>query len=129
MLKKKLGIEAIESDWPNEGEEVDNFFKISPKLTIPEGCEKIGFGAFCDCWELKKIEIPEGVESIGSSAFWNCCKLKKVVIPKSVESIGEEAFCRCSNATIILRKPEKDFKYIGLDAFYRVKDVKEEIRY
>ena len=105
MLKKKLGVEGIEKDWLNEGKEVDNFFKISPKLTIPEGCEKIGFGAFCDCWELKKIEIPEGVESI-----------------------GEEAFCRCSNATIILRKPEKDFKYIGSEVFYRVKDVKEEVR-
>ena len=64
---------------------------------------------------------------IGSWAFYDYSWLKIVVIPESVEWIGDCAFNKCKNATIILKKPEKDFKKIGWSAFYNVKDVKEKI--
>ena len=151
MLKKKLGIEAIERDWyVGEGLAI-NFYKIPSTLIIPEkvrwigdftfcNCERlkkveilgsideIGYSAFSNCPELGQIEIPESVKDIESLAFWNCRKLGKVVIPESCEKIGRSAFENCTGATIILNKHNRAFKGFGFDAFLGVRDVKEETR-
>lgn len=104
MLKKRLGIEAFERDWCWNNRLV-NYFKVSLTLIIPESVGKIGLDAFC------------------------CCrKLKKVVIPKSVKRIEDNAFWGCDKATIILKKPRCEFKFIGECAFKLCKDVKEKIR-
>ena len=105
MLMKKLGVEAIETDWPSDDKKLTNYFKIPPKLNIPEDCKRVGICVFNECWWLKKVEIPEGVDEIDDCAFWDC-----------------------KNATIILKKSSKDFVRIGVRAFYCVKDVKEEVR-
>jgi len=89
MLKKRLGVEGIEKDWWSN-ENLINYFKIPSPLIIPDGCEKIGRYAFCNCW-----------------------KLKKVIIPKSVKIIGDCAFYHCHTATIILKKPKRKFRYFG----------------
>ena len=104
MLKKKLGINAIERDW-NWTRELTCRFKISSTLIIPDDCKRIG-----------------------CAAFYCCRKLKKVVIPKSVEWIDYDAFWECDNAVIILKKHKKDFKRIGNCALRGVRDVKEEVR-
>lgn len=103
MLRKKLGIEAIEINWINRFGSIKNYFKIPSTLVIPKGCEKVGRYAFC------------------------CCDmLEKVVIPESVEEISGEAFCHCYKATIILQKPRNKFKYIAVSAFHQLNYVKEE---
>ena len=98
MLKKKLGIEAIEKNWKHIF--ISYYYKIPPTLIIPEGCKRIGVEAFKNCW-------------------W----LKKVVIPESVEIIGNHAFYECISATIILKKSKRKFKGIGWSAFYYCKSV------
>ena len=100
MLKKRLGVEAIERDGCKR-----TCFKISSTLIIPEECVRIGW-----------------------SSFWRCERLKKVIIPESVKRIGFVAFSDCRNATIILKKRREDFEFLGSDAFNGCKDVKEEIR-
>lgn len=127
MLRKKLGIEAIERDW-NVISKSYHYFKITYTLIIPEGCEKVGNHAFEDYVWLEKIKIPKSVKEIGCCAFDKCKKLEKVVIPESVDWIRWSAFSHCWRATIILRKPESEFKEIGRWAFNGVRDVKEEIR-
>lgn len=104
MLKKKLGINAIENDW-GWNRELTRCFKIPSSLVIPVGCVRVGMSAFYGCW-----------------------RLREVVIPKSVEWIGDDAFWACRKAEVILKKHEKDFKHIGIDAFKFCKDVKEEVR-
>ena len=42
--------------------------------------------------------------------------------------IGGEAFRGCWSATIILKKPKKNFEKIGYKAFDSCKDVKEKVR-
>ena len=129
MLKKKLGPEAVERDWSWYIKSLKDYFKIPSTLIIPEGCRWIGGYTFEYCWWLKKVEIPGSVKNIGGCAFRCCEKLGKVVIPESVERIGYCAFYYCSNATIILRKPRSEYKFIGrYRVFDDVKDVKEEIR-
>lgn len=125
MLKKKLGIEFIESErrYPCR-----YYYKIPSTLIIPEGCVKVGAKAFWCCRELKRVVISGSVVEIGKWAFRGCDKLEKVVIPGSVKEIMEEAFEYCWSATIILKKPKSKFKYIGPFAFNECKDVKEETR-
>lgn len=99
VLKKKLGIEAIEGNWRKV-----SYFKIPSTLIIPEG-----------------------VVRIGECSFWNCFELKKVVIPKSVEYIKGYSFTGCFGTTVVLKKPKSEFKEIILNAFWGCKHVKEEV--
>lgn len=92
MLKKRLGIEAIEKNWRYIF--MSDYYKIPSKLSIPEGCKMVGY-----------------------SAFYGCRELKRVVIPESVERIEGDAFFECESATIILKKPKSKFKEIGWHAF------------
>ena len=151
MLKKRLGIEAIEINWNTKIDYIYDYFKIPTSLIIPDGCKRIGNSAFecckslreviipksvkwidgnafSNCKKLEKVIISEGVEEIWHHAFDSCDKLKKVVIPKSVERIGYKAFCHCRRATIILKKPLKKFKFIGSCALLGCRDVEEETR-
>jgi len=148
MLKKRLGAECIESE---RCYQYRYYYKIPTTLIIPESVEWIGIKAFWCCRELKRVVIPgnvksigkwafrgcnnlkevvipEGCKSIGDYAFYKCKELKKVIISKSVERIGDMAFGYCYNSEITLRKSKSEFGFIGIDAFYNVKDVKEEIR-
>ena len=93
------------------------------EIALPEGLERIGNGAFEDCYNLKKIEIPSTVREIGSYAFaWNkaltevtipdgvtelryniffdCTSLERVVLPASVVEIQDEAFENCEALTL-----------------------------
>lgn len=134
MLKKRLGINAIERDWYWEvnGSFIGNitgFFKIPSTLIIPESCRSIGVNAFWGYEKLGKVVISDGVKEIRDCAFAGCRKLRgEVVIPESVEKIGGSAFNVCGKATVILKKRKKDFKEIGRSAFHGCIDVKEEIR-
>lgn len=125
MLKKKLGIEGIERRL------VRYYYKIPSTLVIPEGCKRIGSGAFSGCKELEKVEISEGVKSIGTCSFQGCRNLKKVIIPGSVEEIGNYAFYGCDSADVLIMTSERKFKTLGrlaLNDCLTVSYVKEEIR-
>ena len=125
MLKKRIGIEAIERDW---GWFITARFKIPSTFVITEGCTRIGCYAFSGCRELRNVVIPGSMKFIETGAFCGCYKLEEVIIPESVEAIGYYAFEKCKRAAIILRKSKSEFRFIGLFAFDGCKDVKEKIR-
>lgn len=140
MLKKRLGIEAIERDWENFLGNLIYCYKISSTLIIPEGCRVIGERSFENCVRLKEVKIPESVKEIGDfafegcyeleevvipesvvkiryGAFWNCLELKKVVISEGIKEIGDYAFRYCEK----LEKVEipKSVEEVGISAFWR----------
>lgn len=127
MLKKRLGINAIEKSWFVGGRLATNF-KIPSTLNIPEGCESIGLNVFYGCWRLREVIIPDSVKVIGIGAFWDCWKLREVIVPGNVDEIGAAAFKGCKRAIIILKKPRYQFINIGERAFDGCRHVKEEIR-
>ena len=45
--------------------------------------------------ELKCIEIPDSVTFIGYAAFGECENLKRVILPKYLKTISSRAFCGC----------------------------------
>ena len=127
MLKKKLGIEAIERNWNFFGTTIVGYYKIPLTLIIPKGCEKIGEAVFRHCWRLKKVIIPENVEVIENFAFSHC--MRATIILEKPESefkkIGYASFSGCYNATIILKKHKKNFKSIFNNSFADCKVVKK----
>lgn len=136
MLKKKLGLEAIEVDrsWnsvPVRTIALRLLYKIPSTLIIPKDCDRIGKSAFCNCKGLEKVVISEGVKSIGVCAFQGCWYLKEVIIPGSVEEIGDYAFYGCESADVVIMTSERKFKYLGrlaLNDCFTVSYVKEETR-
>ena len=95
MLKKKLGIEAIEVNWSVRHNCLIDYFKIPSTLIIPEGCDHIGDYAFWSYNELKEVIIPKSVVEIGYKAFFECRELEEVEILGSVRAIGKSSFERC----------------------------------
>ncbi|WP_196811520.1 leucine-rich repeat domain-containing protein [Butyrivibrio sp. VCD2006] len=61
-------------------------------VAIPKNVKSIGGEAFAYCWDLCKAEgtvvsLEEGLESIGGGAFYDTPELKSITIPYSVTSI------------------------------------------
>ena len=52
--------------------------KAGSAVTIPEGVEVLGYGAFHSCVALKEISIPLSVTEISSHAFFGCKSIEKV---------------------------------------------------
>lgn len=63
-------------------------------ITIPEGVEVIGDGAFGECERLTDVVLPSSVTSIGSGSFYKCYVLDSLDL-SSVTSIGDYAFYDC----------------------------------
>lgn len=52
---------------------------------IPEGVKAIGYKAFMECLDLKKVVFPDSLERIEPFAFFGCTNLTEVVLPDTVE--------------------------------------------
>ena len=114
MLKKKLGVEAIELNWYRKlrkmkyTDRISDFYKIPTTLIIPDGCKKVGAVAFHCCWRLKKVIIPESVERIEEQAFYYCSNAT-IILKKSVRDIIIEqlAFNYCSKVSSKVKRSEE----------------------
>ncbi len=70
-------------------------------LTIENGVEVIGEGAFEACFNLKSIHIPGSVKIIDAYTFHGCKGLSNLTIDEGVESIYSDAFRLCINLTSV----------------------------
>eukprot|EP00980_Cylindrotheca_fusiformis_P012028 scaffold2850_cov119-Cylindrotheca_fusiformis.AAC.1 len=65
-------------------------------LSLKEGLERIGEGAFHGCRCLtKKVDIPSTVKDVGDKAFLDCAGMTTLVLHEGLERIGKGAFGRC----------------------------------
>ncbi len=64
-------------------------------VEIKNGVTSIGYHAFSNCRNLKKLTVSESVTSIRQNAFEYCSSLESVTIPASVTSIERNAFDEC----------------------------------
>ena len=65
-------------------------------LTLPSTLEKIDWGAFSDCTNLKNIDSLNNVKTIEGSAFDGCSSLETLEILSDSVSINAGAFAHCS---------------------------------
>ena len=52
---------------------------VITSITLPDSIERIGYAAFNDCTNLKKVHIGNGIRSVGEFAFFNCEKIQYTI--------------------------------------------------
>ena len=65
-------------------------------VTIPDGIDEIGKGAFADCKSLSVVNHSEGLVTIGDYAFMGCSELFSMSFCTTVTYIGDSAFEGCT---------------------------------
>ena len=91
---KKIGDRAF------SGNSIGKYNSIKD-VTISNGVEIIGEGAFSRCFLLESLTIPGSVKNISYGAFSGCLELKTLEIEKGVGKIEEEAFEDCKTLSEI----------------------------
>lgn len=69
------------------------------EVTLENGLQTIGNGAFADCIRLGKCEIASNanIQAIGKDAFYNCRTLSSFSIPIGLRALGDSCFEGCTN--------------------------------
>lgn len=100
------------SRWTEIGEESNNdFYKVidnvlysadgktliivprgKSNVTIAEGTEKLGDGAFNRCYNILSVEIPDSIETIGALCFGRDSQIKSYIIGSNVKNVANMAF-------------------------------------
>jgi len=76
--------------------------KMQGTLHLPSTVKKIGFDAFQETG-FSHIRLPEGLEIVEDYAFYNCINLlDTLVIPSSVTQIRTGAFANCRQLTAVI---------------------------
>lgn len=79
-------------------------FAANPNITeviLPDTVIEIGYGAFADCTALQKITLPNSVVTVGDSAFNHCVNLQSVTIGSGLRTLGSGAFADCDSLTSV----------------------------
>lgn len=74
------------------------------EVILPEGIECIGFRAFANCNELKRINFPETLNVIKDRAFMNCHSLTEAILPETLAELGDLAFYDAGIKQLVLPK-------------------------
>lgn len=86
------------------------------KVTLPETLKKIQYAAFRNCSSLSEISLPQSIESIEGGCFEGCSSLGELVLPEKIKCINQETFLYCTNLKI--DKLPDSIESIGWTAFY-----------
>ena len=80
-------------------------------VDLPGNITEIGFGAFQNCSELKRLVIGDGINVIPSQCFYQCPSLSEVYLPGSVTEIRSRAFDFCDDLVICTPSQGYAFQY------------------
>ena len=94
-----------------DGTQVIAYWGENSEVTIPEGVQSIGGGAFLHCSSLTSLTLPSSLQSIGNYAFYDCTSLTSLTLPSSLQSIGGGAFTGCTSLRSVICN--KFYKVIG----------------
>jgi hypothetical protein len=91
-------------------------------ITLYEGLEKIGAGAFDRTGLTGTLALPSTMESVGDYAFRDCTGLTGFVLNDGLKAIGNGAFYNCENMTGNLKLPVS-ITAIGNYTFYYCRNL------
>ena len=82
------------------------------EFSIPEGTVSVGYRAFCEAQNLRKINLPGSLKQIGEQAFASCTGLAEITYEEDtvLETIGQAAFSSCLGLTEISLPPVKEIR-------------------
>ena len=86
------------------------------QITIPEGVEKIGYGAFYHCDNLSQVDIPDGVKEIEANAFANTPWLDEKLKNAAYVIVGDGILLGYSSGDSVINIPA-GVKQIGAEVF------------
>lgn len=99
------------------------------EVILPEGMECIGFRAFANCNELKRINFPETLNAIKDRAFMNCHSLTEAILPETLAELGDLAFYDAGIKQLVL---PKEAASTGVSVFSGIKikaiDIPEKFK-
>ena len=95
-IPAKVPVQGVDYSVVGIGDEAFLGCKELESVTLPDGLQTIGAGAFAESG-LTSLSIPQGITRIENSLFRGCTSLISTEIPSSVGSIGEYAFYDCSS--------------------------------
>lgn len=119
-LKKIASVTIPENVKSIENEAFKNFKNLK-ELTLKNGIENIGEGAF-EGTQISSISIPSSIKEIEAKTFKDCWYLKKINFSNGIERIGENAFEGAGITSIIFPNSLKD---VYANAFYYCDNLKE----
>lgn len=119
-LKKIASVTIPENVKSIENEAFKNFKNLK-ELTLKNGVENIGEGAF-EGTQISSISIPSSIKEIKAKTFKDCWYLKKIDFSNGIEKIGKNAFEGAGVTTIIFPNSLKD---VYANAFYYCDNLKE----
>ena len=90
-------------------------------VTLCEGIEAVGAGAFAFCSDLTRVHLPESLRRIEDGAFARCTALPAIAIPAGVKFVGEAAFLGCDALFSGLLDPSVTSDY-NISASYDLRD-------
>lgn len=79
------------------GKELVSYSGTDFVVTVPDGVEVIGKGAFAANANITEVILPDSVIEIGYGAFADCTALQKITLPNAVTVVGDSAFNHCTN--------------------------------
>lgn len=89
---------------------------------VPEGIEKIGYGAFGLCKNLRSVNIPGSVKAIYPEAFRYCTGLEEIVLHEGLRSIMRDALSHTALKRLVIPATVTD---IWEDAIVDLDDLAE----
>lgn len=84
-------------------------------VVLSKNCKDIPYSCFNGCSKLSEVSIPEGVESIGRGAFGYTPALETITFPSTLIRIYQEAFHHSGLKTINWPQSLKDGAYMQME--------------
>lgn len=88
---------SVGGDFNVNGKELVGYTGADMVVTVPDGIEVIGRGAFASNPNITEVKLPDTVIEIGYGAFADCTALQKITLPNAVTTVGDSAFNHCVN--------------------------------
>ena len=87
------------------------------EIQIPDSVQKINWGAFYRCKNLKSVSFSSNLKQISDHAFYGCESLRAIALPPSLTEIGSNAFWECTSLSSVRFSEENNLEYIAQRAF------------
>ena len=93
------------------------------EIIIPDSVKEIGYEAFRNCKNLKKVKLPKNLKLLGDAAFFDCVSLESIDIPESLQYFPRLCFANCTNLKTI--NAHDNINYFDHHALYNCSSLED----